>query len=230
MRIAGKPLATGIAKPANGVSAIVYEIVHPASTPENLAHLVSETARWKQQAESFQSLDAELARRARFGIEVMQSAATVMQLGACCLALAQDDAGSILAVASYGMFPPDGYLHLQVIEPRHLAGSPGSAQLRGLGTALTASISRQMLKGGVETVYLHPLDSAAASFWTGRGFGVCGRGGLMCIRGREGVEKLIGGCIARPDLPDRGELICCGPPSAGRAALPYMLGAPSRGF
>jgi len=229
MPITGKILGTGVARAPVGAP-VVYEIIAPTYSIANLGVLAMETTRWQSELTQFENLfrsgtlPIEIVKRAKFGTEVLATVAEFMRLEVCCVVIVQDDYGNLLAVATYASFNKEGHLNHQVIEPRHLAGSPGTGQLRGIGTALTAAISRQILKGGGETVYLHPFDPVAARFWMNRGFGVCGKGGLMCIRGKQNIEKLIDGCILRPEDPSRGEILCVGQTATVRAfSLPRML-------
>ncbi len=229
MPITGKILGTGIARAPVGAP-VVYEIIAPIYNLANLEVLAKETTRWQAEVTEFENLSrsgmlpVEVVKRAKFGTEVLATAAEFMRRGVCCVVIVQDDYGHLLAVATYASFGKEGHLNHQVIEPRHLAGTPGTMQLRGIGTALTAAISRQMIKAGAETVYLHPFDPVAARFWMNRGFGVCGKGGLMCIRGKENIEKLIDGCILRPEDPSRGEILCVGRAAEVRAfSLPRIL-------
>jgi hypothetical protein len=97
---------------------------------------------------------------------------------------------------------------LLAIEPASLAGTPGKCQLRGIGTAMVAAISRQALAHYTDTIVLHPLDSAAERFWRGRGFTGCSDG--LCVVGASKVEALINGCDVEPDCPDRGQCVVCG--------------------
>ncbi len=229
MPITGKILGTGIARAPVGAP-VVYDIIAPTYNLANLEVLAKETTRWQAEATEFENLSRSgilpihIVTRAKFGTDVLATVAEFMRIGVCCVVFVQDDYGKLLAVGNYGTKAKDGFIHQQVIEPKHLAGSPGTAQLRGIGTALTAVISRQMVKAGVETLFLHPYDNAAKTFWMNRGFQPCGLGGRMCITGPKNIEKLIDGCILRPEDPSRGEILCCGQPATVRAfSLPRML-------
>jgi hypothetical protein len=205
--------------------------VIPDKTVANLSHMATEGARWRKTLHEYEQLrdagklSTDVVRRARFGDEVLATTAEYVRLGVCCVLMVQTPPGQIIGIASFTpMGPKEAAINLQVIDPRYLPGSPGASQLRGIGTAMTAAISRQALQRGTETLYLHPLDQAAATFWTHRGFGPCGKGGLMCIRGKPGIERLINGCAVTPDAPDKGEVILCGLPSTVRAFSIPSLG------
>jgi len=225
--ITGVTIGIGTAQTAAGLPT-PYQIVTPEKTVANLAQLAAEGKRWREAIAEFErlaltaKLDPQVAKRARFAEEVLATVGNNVLLGVCCQLLVQDYASRVLGVATYGHWDSfeqgqrtrSGAINLQAIDPRHLAGTPGTQQLRGIGTAMTAAISRQMLARGVSAVYLHPLDQAAYEFWSRRGFGICGRGGLLCIRGRTGIEALIDGCHLQPDGPDRGDVVVCGRPGA----------------
>jgi len=217
MKIQGTLLGVGIAKPPAGPG-VAYQIVSPANTVANLTWLARETRRWQSEVEGFidQGLPSVVIHRAEFGVDVLASIAESLRVNGCCNVVTVDLEGNLLAAASYFIAAPEGYLNLVVIEPRHLVGSPGTNQLRGLGTSLVAAMGHEMVRKGVAAVYLHPLDDAAWQFWRGRGFKSCGRGGLSCIRGTPGVQRLIDGCRVSDD-PQRGDVVLCGIPERVRA-------------
>ena len=217
MMMTGQVLGSGLARPAAGPG-VTYRLIRPEKSVANLATIAQEARRWGATAARFQltarqhQLSPDLGRRAEFAEAVLATAGENLRIGACCLLLAQADDGRILGVATYGLLPrQEGAINLVAIDPEHLAGSPGTAQLRGIGTAIVAAVSRELLSQGVTIVYLHPLDEAAARFWRGRGFVACGAGRL-CIRGRAGVEGLRGSCELKPDCPDTGDCLVCGRP------------------
>ena len=221
--LTGRTVARGQATQQVGPP-VPYEIVIPSNTVGNLAQMASESGRWRATLQEYErlrdasKLQSEVVRRARFGDEVMAALSEYVRLGLYGVLVAQTPPGQIIGLASFSFIgPKDGAINLQVVDPRYLPGSPGTAQLRGIGTAMTAAISRQVLASGSDNLYLHPLDQAAALFWSHRGFVPCGKGGLMCIRGRLGIERLINGCTISPDEPDRGEVILCGLPATVRA-------------
>lgn len=218
MKLQGRLLATGIARRLAGFP-VIYELIIPATTSSNLQILNVEASRWANTLTNFEvlRLDPSLIKRARFGGEVFETIKEWVKIGACCVLIAQADSGEIIGLATYGIAHQVGYLHLQVIDPSHLAGSPGVSQLRGIGTAMVAAISSEMLKNAVTSVYLHPLDSAAERFWGSRGFTPCGGGGRMCVSTVAQIKSLVTVCIARPDDACRGDLICLGEPSQIRA-------------
>jgi len=227
MSITGRLLGTGVARTATGAAA-VYEILSPDTA--SLKDLAEEGKRWETTYQEYQRLatkgavNSELVYRAKFGTEVLARALEMLRTSQCCVIIVRDDYGRLLATATYRITGTEGFIDLQVIDPQHLAGSPGAAQLRGIGTALTAAISRQVLRAGVTDLYLHPLDDAADSFWRARGFQSCGRRGRLCIHGAENIARLINGCIARPEDPARGEILCVGQPAAVRAySIPQLV-------
>lgn len=215
--LTGKLLGSGFARSTVGGKAapiVPYRLLIPDKGTANLQTLGAESARWKATAQRFRGLsqrgqlEQQVANRAQFTDEVLATVADNVRLGACCVLVAETGDGKIVGAMSYALIPPrEGAINLLAIDPGELVGAPGSRGLRGIGTAMVAAVSRQFLAQGVETVYLHPFDSAAADFWGGRGFGVCGRGMLMCVRGKEGIGRLIDGCEA---LPDCETCLVCG--------------------
>jgi N-acetylglutamate synthase-like GNAT family acetyltransferase len=197
---------------------VLFRLVQPEKTPANLAELARESKRWKDTALRFRNLSVggalplDVAKRAQFTDEVLATAAENLRLGITNAVIAQAEDGRVLGAAIYGFLPDEkaGTVTLVAIDPDHLAGSPGQEQLRGIGTAMVAAISREMLAKGVETVYLHPFDEAASTFWGHRGFASCGRGHLLCVRGRRAIERLIGACQMRPECPHCGDIVMCG--------------------
>lgn len=194
-----------------------YQLIVPTKTTENLATYAAEAKRWFAIVTEYDALSAagkiprEVYRRAKFGEETLAVAGDNLRLGVCCQIICQGLNGHFLGVVVWAwMTPTDAAINLMVIDPRHISGTPGHDQLRGIGTALVAAVSRQMIAKGGQALFLHPLDRAAERFWVGRGFGNCGGGGLMCIRGRAGVEALLDGCTVRPDCPDAGDCLSCG--------------------
>lgn len=215
--LTGQVLGSGVARPAVGPG-VTYRLIRPEKTVANLATIAQEARRWGATAARLlltarqHQLSADVARRADFAEAVLATAGENLRVGACCLLVAQAEDGRILGVATYGLRPrQEGAINLVAIDPEHLAGSPGTQQLRGIGTAIVAAVSRDLLAQGVTTVYLHPLDDAAARFWRGRGFVACGAGRL-CVRGRPGVETLRGSCELKPDCPDLQDCLICGRP------------------
>lgn len=213
--LSGQFRGTGIATTAARAQT-AYRLVVPENTSANLAIIAIEAVRWTDTVRLFDAeasasrIAWDIPRRARFAADVLQWIVTIVGYGGSCI-LAQSPDGRILGVSNYGFWDPaSGGIYLQAIDPEHFPGAPGVAQLRGIGTALTAAISRDMLAHGVEVLYLHPLDSAAAVFWSSRGFQPCGGGGRMCISGRVEIQKLIDGCFAIPDCGPGGECLLCG--------------------
>ncbi|MDP2663355.1 MAG: GNAT family N-acetyltransferase [Dehalococcoidia bacterium] len=218
--LTGKIVGMGVAQRPSG-QGTDYQLIIPVKSTENLATIASEAKRWWTTVQEYDQLSGqgtlprEVYKRAKFAEEAMAVTGDNLRLGVCCLIVCQSLDGHILGVATWGwMNPQEGAINLQAIDPRHMAGTPGHDQYRGVGTALLAAVSRQILAAGGTALFLHPLDNKAAEFWHHRGFGACGGGGLMCIRGRSGIDTLIDGCKIRPDRPDGGEVIECGAPGA----------------
>jgi hypothetical protein len=229
MPLTGRVVARGEAASPRGLI-LHYEIISPENTVGNLAIMAAESKRWQGTLRDYETqrdrglMAPDVVRRARFADQVLASASEYVRLAVCCVLVAQGPNDRILGATTYAVFGTnEGAISLQAIDARHLAGSPGEGQLRGIGTALTAAVSRQMLSRGVQTLYLHPLDPAAAVFWIRRGFMPCGVGGRMCVRGSDAIGRLIEGCTATPDAPDRGEVIMCGVPKAVRVYVPTVV-------
>jgi len=217
-QVQGYVVARGIATRPDHLS-VPYRVVSPFYTPQNADIISKERDRWAQTLERFRTLERSrqidyfVMKRAEFGVSVMSTVAENVRNKVCCEIILQDYQGRILGVATYGFLDAqEGALNLEVIDPEHLAGTPGTMQLRGIGTALVAVVARAMLITNHTTIYLHPLDDTAGQFWQSRGFRVCGGGGLMCIRGREGILKLRQSCESIPDCPSDGDCLICGFP------------------
>lgn len=216
--ISGLVVGHGIAW-GEAAAGVTYQIIKPDHTAPNLATMAQEGLRWRGTVDRYREmvrrheLDPQVVKRAQFVEEVLAAAADRIRVGACCVLVAQTSPGRILGVVYYAyLSDKEAALNLQGVDPEHLPSAPGGGQLRGIGTALIAAASRDMLTRGVETVYLHPFDQQAAIFWSGRGFQVCGAGGRMCVRGRSAVEALLGTCDTMPDCPSEGECVICGLP------------------
>lgn len=211
MKLSGTAVGSGVAH-----SPVPFSIIEPDSSLSNIAQMAREVARWKTLANQYRemstagTLKPEVAKRAQFCEEVLFSVAeTNVRLGACCALVAQRDDGRILGALTYGFLGGnEAAINLTAVDPEHLAGSPTGGQLRSIGTSLVAAASRRFLGRGIETVYLHPFDAEAARFWTARGFGPCGRGGLTCIRGKAAIEALKGHC----EVSEDGGAVICGTP------------------
>lgn len=209
MKLTGTPAGSGVAH-----SPVPFSIIEPDRSAGNIAVMATEVARWKALAAQYRTLanegklKPEVAKRAQFTEEVLFSVAeTNVRLGACCALVAQRDDGRILGVLTYGFLGSnEAAINLTAVDPEHLAGSPAVGKLRSIGTSLVAAASVRFLQRGIETVYLHPFDHEAATFWTKRGFGPCGRGGLMCIRGKAAIEALKGHC----EVSEDGGAVICG--------------------
>jgi len=214
--IAGKVLGQGVARTASG-AAIPFTMVEPERSIPNLGEIGRESRRWHGTALRFREmankgqLPNDVAKRAEFADEVLAVVGEHLRLGVHGFVVAQGHDGRILGVTTYGSpRPREGSLNLVAIDPEQLAGTPGDQQLRGIGTSMVAAASQIMLARGDEAVYLHPFDQEAALFWSHRGFGYCGAGGLLCVRGRAAVEALKGRCELSPDCGDTGDCVTCG--------------------
>jgi len=219
--ITGKTIGHGAATTPGGMK-VGYRLIIPEKTPANLAIIATSSKQWQATVERFRRLaDAGripimVAKRATFVEEALAHSAETLRVGGCCVLVCQADDGRILGVTEYVLAPPIAYLNIQATDPEQLAGSPGVAQLRGIGTALVAAASRDFLSKRVETVYVHPLDDAAAAWWYRRGFKVC-EPGTLCLRGRSMVENLKGSCELKPDCPDLADCLVCGTPAQTEA-------------
>lgn len=214
--LSGTFLGSGIATTATGAQT-AYRLVTPDKTVANLATIAQESMRWLKTVEEYRKLaaagqlDYALVRRAQFAEEVLALMGTLLDSAICCFIVAQAADGKILGVTDYNTWGAgEGGIHLQAIAPEHLPGSPGVSQIRGVGSALVAAVSRDLLRRGTKTLYLHPLDNAARLFWMGRGFVADGGGGRMSIASVPGIERLIDGCYSLPDCTPGGECLLCG--------------------
>lgn len=227
--LTGFVVGRGIASRADG-SSIAYRIVVPDKSPQNLELINSESRRWQGLLQRFQDmacqgkLGLDVPRRAKFGTEVFSVLRQNLELRICCQLIVQSYDGQILGIATYQfMNDTEGGLNLLVIDPEHVAGSPGGGQLRGIGSALLAAVARAFLITKHTTMYIHPLDEQAAIFWRNRGFGTCGARGLMCVRSQDAIMRLRNICETMRDGVDGQDLLLCGLPretSSAGACLP----------
>ena len=118
----------------------------------------------------------------------------------------------LLGVATYVLGSVNGRMTLFIndvaVSPDNLDGSPGKGQLRGIGTALVAAVSRDALQAGATRAVLHALDRAALAFWVGRGFKITGPRETLTLESREEIDALIGRCEVDPD--GAGHTVLCG--------------------
>ena len=210
----GRILATGLAEQKDCAPS-PYKIIDPTSTNNNLALVGLAIQRWTVESHDFAylhrrgQLTIDVVDRADFAVQVLTIINTNLLIGVCCQVLAIDPDDNILAAGQFTYVPPtEATINFVAVEPRNIPSSPYVRQVRGLGTAIVANIARHMLKNQVTTVYLHPLDADARRFWIGRGFGQCGAGSLLCIRGVDKIQHLIDGCIRNPETPDKDQLLC----------------------
>lgn len=222
MTLTGTQVGTGVAH-----SPVPFIIIEPDRSPANVAAIAAEVQRWKATAEQYRqlslagTLDPQVAKRAQFCEEVLFSVAeTNIRLGACCCLVAQSAEGTILGVLTYGFLGQnEGAINLTAVDPEYLNGAPARRQLRSIGTSLVAAVSRRFLSRGIEAVYLHAFDAEAARWWGNRGFGPCGRGGLLCLRGTAAIEALKGHCEVSED---GGSVICGHPRQTESVRIPSL--------
>lgn len=215
--ITGTILGRGVAGTQGRVT-VDYTLVQPAKSPETLAAMAIENRRWRTTADRYWELvktgklDSNVARRAQFGDEVLATLGENVRQNQPGVIMAQASDGRLLGASQYLIKDRSAYLNLQATDPEHIPGSPGLGQLRGIGTALLSGVVQQV-RGKVDELYVKPLDPTAALFWSRRGFQVCGRAGLLCVRGPAAIAALKGGCERLPDCPDNGECLVCGLPA-----------------
>lgn len=215
--ITGKRVGSGMASRSNGTS-VAYTIVVPDRTNENLTTIAKTAALWRDLYWDYLKISVPLANRAKFADEVLGNLGETLRLGVLSNIVAQTNDGELLGAASWSIVGQNkATINLVTVSPLHIAGSPGTGQVRGIGTAMVAVVSRMLLTAGVTTVYLRPFDREAMEFWRRRGFMMCGNGHLLCIRSRESIERLINGCMIQPDHPGNGEQVICGMSEAVKA-------------
>lgn len=216
--LTGRNVGSGTATSASG-SATLFSLIVPDKSVPNLAGLSSECKLWRDTTKALSRSGGDVARRAGFAEEVCGVIIENLRLGIGFVMVAQAADSRLLGVATYfiNVGVKEGLISLVAVAPQHVPGAgtaPG--QLRGVGTALVAAVSREMLAAKVESVFLHPLDEDARRFWAGRGFGVCGLGLLMCVRGRDAIDRLRGSCELIHE--SSGDCLMCGAPGATVAA------------
>ncbi|KKL16155.1 hypothetical protein LCGC14_2498430 [marine sediment metagenome] len=211
---------------------VTVQILTPDGTLPNATEIRKQEQEWEAKATAYeqQRLDPMLINRSHFAAEVLFLAAQGVQQKHPGILLSQDLAGRILGVLLYTLPDPPrrtrGTISLMAIDPTYLAGSPGSDQLRGIGTTLTMVVGQIFVARDVPEVCLHPLDEAAHRFWQGRGFPPRTPGGPACIRGPVEVAQLAARCgHEHPDLPDQGDSLFVGSFEATeRVRLPRLKG------
>ncbi len=214
--LTGTEVGRGTASSADYSNSATYIMIIPAKTTANIAEMAREGLAWQRQAEDLRrTTPGRVAERAQFAEETLAIATDNLRLGIPTTIVAQASDSRILGAILFDVFTKgdkkgQGVLKLLAIEPKQLAGTPGNRQLRGIGTALTAAASRQLLAKGVQVIYIHPLDEEARRFWLGRGAELCGEVDLLCVRGVNKVNALINGCQLRPCDPGSGECLLCG--------------------
>lgn len=216
--LTGMVIGRGIATASNGTS-VAYRIVIPDKSSQNLQTLREERDRWLGIYKRFRELasqgklDPSVAKRAEFGTDVFNVLINNVQLGLDRYIVVQAYNGLIIGMSLYTFHDAkEGTLHLQVIDPEELPGSPGANQLRGIGSALVSAVARAFLITGHTTMYIHPLDKKAAQFWRSRGFVPCGTGNQLCVRSQQEIMRLRDICDFIPDEPSQGDSLLCGFP------------------
>ncbi len=219
MIVKGAVVGRGIATQPDGM-ARPYRLIVPTNDPASLDWMANERERWRRLTNDVagkiasSKVEPGVWRRSQFAVEVLEAVESSVRLGACCSLICQGTDERILGVTSYSWLnTSEGALNLQCIEPSSLAGSPGRSQRRGVGTALTAAVARAFLITRHTVIYLHPLDNEAAHYWMNRGFTVCGRGGLMCIRGESAIKALRNTCENEGERGDQPDSLLCGMPA-----------------
>lgn len=204
-----------------GCAPVPYQIAEPTRTIDNLLIMEANLNHWATLADEWtmRGVAPDVVTHAHFAVDTLFTVQQNVLVGVCCALLALTVDNAILAATVFMKVPqrgPEaGSITLLTTAPPNLAGSPHPRPLRGLGTALVAVASQQLLSEGVTVIYLHPLDASAHAFWSRRGFVACGEGGLLCIRGRAQIETLIGRCQKDPEDGS----ILCGIPSAVRKRM-----------
>ena len=215
--ITGRIVGSGMAVSEDKILHVSYIIIKASKSPAAVAEMRAQAARWKTKANEFwalvsqNKLHVQVAKRAEFTEEVLRSCADALDRGEGWIMVIQAKDSTVLGASQYNATTEkQGFINLQAISPDNLAGSPGKMQLRGIGTALLAAISQDLLSRGFNEVWVKPFDEQAAVFWARRGFGVCRAGGLLCVRGKEKIAALLGTCVRVPESPMNGEYIICG--------------------
>ena len=215
--ITGSLVGHGVAISEDKALRVPYLIIRAAKSPAAIAEMRAGAVRWKAKENEFwalvfqNKLHVQVAKRAEFTEEVLRSCADALERGEGWVVVIRAWDGAILGCSQYNVTgEKKGMINLQAISPDNLVGSPGKAQLRGIGTALLAAISQDFLARNWDEMWVKPFDEQAAVFWAKRGFGVCGAGGLLCVRGRDRIYALRGICQTWPESPINGEYIVCG--------------------
>lgn len=215
--ITGSLVGHGVAISEDKALRVPYLIIRATKSPASLAEMRAQATRWKAKENEFwalvsqNKLHVQVAKRAKFTEEVLSDCAGALERGEGWIMVIRSKDGAILGCSQYNIVGPQkGFLNLQAISPDNLVGSPGKMQLRGIGTALLAAISQDFLARNWNEMWVKPFDEQAAVFWSRRGFGVCGAGGLLCVRGKERIYALRGTCQTWPESPIDGEYIVCG--------------------
>ena len=227
MAISGTVVGRGLASATGSTCApLPYTIVRPANTTANLALIRSTIARWQADVTTYEGLmfrglvTNDVPARAEFAVDVLKDVEQGLTLGVCCHLIAATIDNFVLGVMSYTPIPPnEATINLLAVDPRNVPGAPLSPKYRGVGTAMVAALATLLVQNGYTTIFLHPLDSAAEAFWRGRGFDTCGRGGLLCVRGKDRISSLVDGCLTREDNPGDGHIVLCGLPKRVRDKL-----------
>lgn len=227
MAISGTIVGRGLAQPVGAsCPAVPYRIIQPARTAANRTIVQGAITRWQGNVAAYAALTRkgtippDVPARAEFGVDVLKDVEQGLSIGVCCHLLAVTFDDRIIGAMSYTLLPPtEATLNLLAVDPRNVPGSPDQPKYRGVGTAMVAALAVRLVQNGYSTIFLHPLDSAAGTFWRGRGFETCGGGSLLCVCGKDKIMALVNGCLTQEDDPQGGHVVLCGLPKRVREKL-----------
>jgi hypothetical protein len=227
VELQGNVLGHGVATSSQNRT-VAYQVRDVTGTAYNALTLGREQDFWLAHYKMIErawlehrGVEFRAVERAMFAGLVLYQATENAKAGVCCAAVSQASDGGILGAMTYFQNDPivgKWSIGLMAIDPIHMPGTPGTGQLRGIGTGLLASVAQKLLKGGATRIDLHPLDDAARRFWIGRGFKSCG--GSLCVEGIAEMRRLIATCAVQPDCPADGDCVFCGKREAISAAIP----------
>ena len=230
MAISGKILGRGLAQPvgraSRGCLPVPYQTISPANTGQNVTIVRLNISRWQATVNDYLDLAAmgqitpDVPVRAQFAVDVLRKIAGNLELGVCCSMIATTIDDRFLGAMNYTpMSPTESTIGLLAVDPRNVPGSPDEPKYRGVGTSMVATLADMLLNQGVTTIYLHPKDAQAATFWRARGFASCGGGGLLCARDADKIRAMIDGCLRGADNPLDNHVTLCGLPAIVRERL-----------
>lgn len=216
MVLEGRVLGHGIASDGRGRS-VAYRVRDLLRGVVNGVALARQGKLWHSEVQVLAAmkagtLDYKVFERCWFAEEVLLTVAMNIDQGVCCNLAAQATDCSVLGVMTYHhlAYPPDAWsVGLLAVEPFNQAGTPGTNQLRGVGTGMVAALGRAILGRGAESLTLSPLDDAARTFWLRRGFHSC-NGTKLCLSSPDEIRRLVQVCDELPDCPADGDCVSCG--------------------